>query len=116
MIAASTAHFFDNLGVIQFSKEGISDEKAIDYAATLGAKDCFSYTDFHEIITIKEDFYRVKNESEKIIKKFNYSGIEWRPKNKVSLKKEDEKEIINLLELLDEDDDIQKIFHNCELV
>ena len=112
----STTHFFDNLGVIQFSKEGISDEKAIDYAATLGAKDCFSYTDFHEIITIKEDFYRVKNESEKIIKKFNYSGIEWRPKNKVSLKKEDEKEIINLLELLDEDDDIQKIFHNCELV
>ena len=112
----STAHFFDNLGVIQFSKEGISDEKAIDYAATLGAKDCFSYTDFHEIITIKEDFYRVKNESEKLIKKFNYSGIEWRPKNKVSLKKEDEKEIINLLELLDEDDDIQKIFHNCELV
>ncbi len=112
----STTHFFDNLGVIQFSRDGISDEKALDYAATLGAKDCFSYEDFHEIITIKEDFYRVKNESRKLIKKFDYSGIEWRPKNKVSLKKDDEKELVNLLELLEEDDDIQKIFHNCKLI
>ncbi len=111
----STAHFFDNLGVIQFSRDGISDEKALDYAATLGAKDCFSYEDFHEIITIKEDFYRVKNESRKLIKKFDYSGIEWRPKNKVSLKKDDQKKLINLLEILEEDDDIQKIFHNCKL-
>ena len=112
----STTHFFDNFGVIQFSREGISDEKALDYAATLGAKDCFSYEDFHEIITIKEDFYRVKNESRKLIKKFDYSGIEWRPKNKVSLKKDDEKKLVNLLEILEDDDDIQKIFHNGNLI
>jgi len=112
----STTHFFDNFGVIQFSREEISDEKALDYAATLGAKDCFSYEDFHEIITIKEDFYRVKNESGKLIKKFDYSGIEWRPKNKVSLKKDDEKKLVNLLEILEDDDDIQKIFHNCNLI
>ena len=112
----STTHFFDNFGVIQFSRDGISDEKALDYAATLGAKDCFSYENFHEIITIKEDFYRVKNESGKLIKKFDYSGIEWRPQNKVSINKEDEKEMLNLLELLEEDDDVQKIFHNYKLV
>ena len=112
----STTHFFDNFGVIQFSREEISDEKALDYAATLGAKDCFSYEDFHEIITIKEDFYRVKNESRKLIKKIDYSGIEWRPKNKVSLKKDDEKKLVNLLEILEDDDDIQKIFHNGNLI
>ena len=112
----STAHFFDNCGVIQFQKNGISEEKALDYAATVGAKDCFSHKDYHEIITIKEDFYRVKTESEKLIKKIDYSGIEWRPKQKVSLKKDDENELVNLLELLQEDDDVQKIFHNCELI
>tara|TARA_A100001015_G_scaffold222187_1_gene250206 strand:- start:739 stop:1458 length:720 start_codon:yes stop_codon:yes gene_type:complete len=112
----STSHFFNNFGIIQFEKEGISDEKALDYAATVGAKDCFSFKDFHEIITIKEDFYRVKNEFEKLTKKINYSGIEWRPKNKESLKKEDEKKMLNLLEILEEDDDIQKVFHNCILI
>ena len=30
--------------------------------------------------------------------------------------KDDEKELVNLLELLEEDDDIQKIFHNCNLI
>ena len=86
----------------------------MDYAATVGAKDCFNHKDFHEIITIKEDFYRVKNESEKLIKQFSYSGIEWRPKNKVSIKKDDEKELVNLLELLEEDDDIQNVYSNAE--
>ena len=112
----STTHFFENLGVIQFSKDEISDEKALDIAATVGAKDCLNHKDFHEIITIKEDFYRVKNQIQKLIKKFNYSGIEWRPQNKVSINKEDEKEMLNLLDLLQEDDDIQKIFHNYRLV
>ena len=112
----STTYFFENLGVIQFSNDEISDEKALDIAATVGAKDCLNHKDFHEIITIKEDFYRVKNQIQKLIKKFNYSGIEWRPQNKVSINKEDEKEILNLLELLEEDDDVQKIFHNYKLV
>ena len=82
--SGSTTHFFENCGIIQISKEGMSDEKLLDFAAKIGAKDCFSHKDFHEIITIKEDFYREKNEREKLIKQFSYSGIEWRPKNKVS--------------------------------
>ena len=95
----STTHFFDNLGVIQFSKDEISDEKALDIAATVGAKDCLNHKDFHEIITIKEDFYKVKNQIEKFIKNFNYSGIEWRSQNKVSINKKDEKEILNSIEI-----------------
>ena len=82
----------------------------------LGSFGNFEGKNSSEIITIKEDFYRVKNKSEKLIKQFSYSGIEWRPKNKVSLKKDDEKKLVNLLELLEEDDDIQKIFHNCNLI
>ena len=38
--AGSTTHFFDNLGIIQIPNESISEEKAIDFAATIGAKDC----------------------------------------------------------------------------
>ena len=86
--SGSTTHFFDNYGIIQISNKNISEEKVLDFAAKAGAKDCFSYKDFHEIITNKEDFYKVKTEAEKLIKNLTYSGIEWRPKNHVSLKKE----------------------------
>ena len=112
--SGSTTHFFDNCGIIQISKENISDEKVLDFAAKVGAKDCFSYKDFHEIITKKEDFYRIKTESEKLIKNLIYSGIEWRPKSPMSLNNEEK--IESMFELLEDDDDVQKVFHNCKFV
>ncbi len=113
--SGSTTHFFYNCGVIQLPKKSISDEALIDFAVKLGAKDCFSFESFHEIITRKEDFYKIKIEAEKIIKKFIYSDIEWRPKNSIDLNIEEEKLVLGMIELLDEDDDIQKVFYNCNL-
>ena len=112
--SGSTTHFFDNCGIIQISKKNISDEYALDFAAKAGARDCLSYKDFHEIITNKGDFYRVKIEAEKLIKDITYSDIEWRPKSSISLKNGEKKEIESMLELLEDNDDIQKIFHNCK--
>ena len=112
--SGSTTHFFDNCGIIQISNENISEEKAIDFAATAGPKDCVSYKDFHEIVANKEDFYKIKNEAEKLTKNLTYSAIEWRPRNTVSLKREELSELENMLELLQEDDDIQNVFHNCK--
>jgi len=112
--SGSTTHYFDNCGILQISKQNISDEQALDFAAKVGAKDCYSNRDFHEIITSKEDFYRVKIETEKLAKNLIYSGIEWRPKSFISLKNGEEKETISMLEILEEEDDIQKVFHNCK--
>ena len=112
--SGSTSHYFDNCGILQISKKNISDEQALDFAAKVGAKDCYSNRDFHEIITSKEDFYRVKIETEKLAKNLIYSGIEWRPKSFISLKNGEEKETISMLEILEEEDDIQKVFHNCK--
>ena len=112
----STTHFFDNCGVIQILKEKISEEEVLEFAAKVGAKDCISYKNFHEIITKKEDFYKIKIEAEKLIQKLNYSDIEWRPKNPVKLIMDEKIEIESMLELLEENDDIQKVFHNCNFV
>ena len=114
--SGSTIHFFDNNGIIKIVRNDISDEKALDLATTVGASDCFSNKDFHEIITKKEDFYKVKNELQRLKKNFLYSGIEWRAKNFVSLRKEESLELENMLELLQDDDDVQKIFHNCNFI
>ena len=110
--SGSTVHFFDNFGIIKISNESLSEEKALDFAAMVGAVDCVSCQNFHEIISKKEDFYKVKNEAQKLAKNLIYSAIEWRPKNPLSLKKEETVELENMLELLQEDDDIQKVFHN----
>ena len=112
--SGSTVHFFYNCGVIQIGKKNISDERALEFAVNAGAKDCKSDKSFHEIITKKEDFYKVKNEIEKLTKDFIYSNMEWRPYNLINIPRENFKDIENMLELLQEDDDVQNVFHNCK--
>jgi len=112
--SGSTVHYFYNCGVIQVEKKDLSDEKALEIATNAGAEDCISNEKFHEFITKKEDFYKVKNLIEKSKKNIIYSDIEWRARNLINISKEESKDIENMLELLHEDDDIQKIFHNCK--
>ena len=54
-------------------------------------KDCLNLKKYHEIISKKEDFYKIKIEFEKKLENFKYSGIEWRPHNYIVLKKEEKK-------------------------
>ncbi len=112
--SGSTTHFFDNCGIIQFSRENISDDQALDFAAKVGARDCYSNKDFHEIITKKEDFYKIKIEFEKLTKNLIYSGIEWRPKSNFVIKEKQTEEIEDMLDLLEQNDDVQGVFHNCK--
>ena len=114
--SGSTTHIFNNCGIIQISKKDISDEKVLELAVNAGSKDCISYKDYHEIITNKDDFYKIKNNIKKSIKNLVYSGIEWRANNFIDIPKQESKEFESMLEMLEEDDDIQKVFHNCKLV
>jgi YebC/PmpR family DNA-binding regulatory protein len=114
--SGSTTHIFNNCGIIQISKNDISDEKVLELAVNAGSKDCVSYKDYHEIITNKDDFYKIKNNIKKSIKNLVYSGIEWRANNFIDIPKQESKEFESMLEMLEEDDDIQKVFHNCKLI
>ena len=111
----STSHLFFNCGVIHISKEKFNDEEILDLAINAGAKDCISLANIHEIVSKKEDFYKVKNNIEKKIDNFNYSGIEWRPNNLINLTNEQNEKVIQILEALDEDDDVQNTFINCNI-
>ena len=110
----STAHLFQQCGVIHVSKKEFTDEKILEIAINAGAKDCKSNLDFHEIISEKEDFYKVKSIIEKKIKTLLYFGIQWIPYNHLEIPKEGKDKILKILDLLDEDDDIQSVFANCK--
>ncbi len=84
-------------------------------ATNSGAKDCFNLESYHEIISEKEDFYKVKSEFEKKLDNFEYSGIEWRALSYLDLNKEQSKKILEILESLEELDDVQNIYTNANL-
>ena len=111
----STKHMFSNCGVIHVDKEKIKEEEIFEIAINAGAKDCISLDKIFEIITEKEDFYKIKTKLEKKIDSFNYSSIEWRPINYVDLNKDQSKQVIEVLTLLEELDDVQNIYTNANL-
>ena len=109
------SHYFKQVGIIRIDKNKISDNDILELAINAGAEDCFSNGSYHEIITIKENFYKVKIEIEKKIQEFISSGIEWISKNRVSLDKAKTKSVINFLEILEDDDDVQQVYANLEV-
>jgi len=108
-------HQFRQLGVIKIDKKKISDNEILELAINSGAEDCTSSSLNHEIITAKDNFYKVKLEIEKKIKEFISTGIEWLPINKISLDKEKTKSILNFLETLEDDEDVQHVYANLEI-
>ena len=111
----STTHYFFSCGVLQIGKDKISDEKILELSINTGAKDCSSNTEYHEILMEREDFYKIKSEIEKNIDSFLYSGIEWRPQNYLDISEEESNSVVKMLESLEDDDDIQNTFVNCNI-
>ena len=113
--SGSTTHMFVNCGVIHVDKNKINEEKIFEISINAGAKDCLSLENIFEIITEKEDFYKIKNELEEKIEVFKYSSIEWRPSNYLELNKEQSEQILEVLTALEQLDDVQNIFTNAKL-
>ncbi|MDA1197948.1 MAG: YebC/PmpR family DNA-binding transcriptional regulator [Proteobacteria bacterium] len=111
----STTHYFFSCGILHVAKDKISDEKIFELSINAGAKDCISSGEYHEILTEREEFYKIKSEIEKNIDNFLYSGIEWRPQTYLEISKEESDSVVKMLETLEEDDDVQNTFANCNI-
>ena len=111
----STSHMFFNCGVLQINKEKIKEDELFEIAINAGAKDCLTLDNTFEVITEKEDFYKVKIELEKKIDVFEYSSIEWRPLNYIELDKDQSNNVAEVLTSLEDLDDVQNIFTNANL-
>ncbi len=111
----STAHLFSNNGVIHIENNKIKEEEIFEITINAGAIDCVNLGNVFEIITEKEDFYKIKTEVEKKVDVFNYSAIEWRPLNYINISKDKSEQVIEVLTALEELDDVQTIFTNANL-
>jgi len=108
----SAAHNFKQIGVIRIDINEIKDDKIFELAIDAGADECFSFENFHEIHCGSEDIYSIKKKIESGVENFISTEIEWLPLNKVSSKGENLEDIKKLLELLDDDDDVQRVYSN----
>jgi len=109
------AHQFKQAGVIRVDKKSISYNGILELAVSGGAEDCSLNDHYYEVITAKNNFYKVKLAIEKKIEGIISSGIEWLPLNKISLDKKKTESILNFLATLEYDDDVQHVYANLKI-
>lgn len=111
------SYLFDRLGVIALELDASSDEDEIMMEALEnGADDVRIENGIAEIITAPENFSEVSNAYKNTDYKIIGADISMIPQNEVSVTDEENiKLILKLIDHLEDNDDVQEIYHNCNL-
>ena len=108
---------FDEKGVILIAKDGIDEDALMMDAIEAGADDFSAEEDdFFEITTSPEAFGAVVAALENGGYKFESAEVMRVPQTTTELTDElDIKNMNKLIDMLDDNDDVQNVYHNCDL-
>ena len=108
---------FDEKGQILISKEDcdMDADELMMLALDAGAEDFSESDEGFEVLTTPADFSAVREKLENEGIKMTEAEVSLIPQNYVSVtNEEDVKNLRRILDLLDEDDDVQNVYHNWE--
>ncbi len=106
---------FDQKGVIVIEKEDLDEDTVMMDALDAGAADFEAQEEVFEITTAPDDFATVLEALEAKGYAFLSAEVAMVPQNYIKLESEDDvKNMEKLIELLEEDDDVQNVYHNWE--
>ena len=111
------SYMFDQKGQIIIDREecDMDADDLMMMALDAGAEDFSEEEDSFEILTNPDDFSAVREALEKEGVPMAEAEITMIPQNYVSLSDENDIKYLNrTLDLLDEDDDVQAVYHNCD--
>ena len=112
------SYMFDKKGQIVIDKEecDMDSDELMMLSLDSGAEDFSEEEDSYEILTAPEDFSAVREALEASSVSMAEAEITMIPQNYVELTSEDDiKKITRILDLLDEDDDVQAVYHNWDM-
>ena len=107
---------FDRKGQILIAAENVSEEQLMDDALEAGADDIITEEDGFEVVTAPEDFNAVRDALVEKGYEFVSADIKLIPQTTTVLDNEGQvKSMEKLIDLLEEDDDVQNVYHNWEI-
>ncbi len=113
--AGSVVFQFKHVGQMILAP-GASEDKVMDVALEAGAQDVIADDDGAiEVLTAYADFETVKNALEAAGLKPDLAEVTMRPENTIELTGEDATRMQKLLDVLEDLDDVQDVFHNASL-
>jgi YebC/PmpR family DNA-binding regulatory protein len=111
----SVAFQFKHCGQLIFAP-GTSEDKVMEVALEAGAEDVITDDDGAiEVLTSPFEFESVKNALEAAGLKAEVTEVTMRPENTVELTGDDAARMQKLLDIIEDLDDVQNVFHNASL-
>jgi YebC/PmpR family DNA-binding regulatory protein len=106
---------FNQKGLIVFEKEAVDEEQLFDMALEAGAEDVNDEGDEFEVITDPSDFEEVKKAVDDSGTAYILAEITMIPQNTVKLEGKKAQQMLNLMDALEDNDDVGKIYANFDI-
>ncbi len=110
------AWMFDRKGLIVIENNDTIDEDDLMMSAIeAGAEDVSEESEAFEIYTSPTEYSEVLSALEEAGYSFASADIEMIPQNTVQLNEEQAQTVMNLIDMMEDNDDVQNIYHNAEM-
>ena len=107
---------FERKGQLMIEKnQNINEDDLMMIALEAGAEDFIADEEGYEIITNPNDFSSLRDELEKDGLSFVSAEVAMIPNTETSLGEEDNKKMQKMLDMFDDHDDVQEVYHNWDI-
>lgn len=113
--SGSVAWQFEQKGYIVVPTEGRDEEELFTMALEAGADDVEITDDVMEVYTTREDFADVQQALKDMGLKVEEAELAWVPKTRITLSPDEALKVMRVIELLEDLDDVQKVYSNLEV-
>lgn len=111
----SVSFMFDQVGLFDYAVDAASADDMFEAALEAGAQDVESTSAGHEITCDPGDFSDVRDA---LVEKFGEpesARLDWKPQNSVAVTEDTAGTILKLLDVLDDNDDVQRVAANFDI-
>jgi len=111
----SVAWQFEEKGIIYIEKDKASEDTVFEIAVEAGAEDVKTEGDTYEVYTSPKDFENVKKAFVDANIEIQNADITMVPQSTVRVDGKDAEKLLKLLEALEDNDDVQKVYANFDI-
>ncbi|MBI5562630.1 MAG: YebC/PmpR family DNA-binding transcriptional regulator [Deltaproteobacteria bacterium] len=115
--SGSVAYLFDKRGVFIVDMGAVTEERIMEAALEAGAEDVFTNDEdkVYEVYSPHQDFIKVKAAFDAAGIKYSSADIEMVPKTLVKVEGKAARQVLNLMEELEDLDDVQNVYANFDI-
>ncbi len=113
--AGSVAWIFEKKGLFVVATSVISEDKLMDIVLSAGAEDLTTEGEAYEVTCAAHDFEAVKKALADQKVATSSAEITMLPKNRIKVGADNAKQVLNLIEALEDHEDVQNVYSNVDI-